>query len=175
MAKWILALAALLATAGIASGNEKERGLAYEHDPIGLDMFNQPMIKPQEQPITYPTGTVPRRGKEMPMDRDTAETELQNPVPLSKESVARGRYAYANYCATCHGLDGKGATPVAEKLAAGGAPLWDITLTIPSRGDGYIYGTIRNGGINMPAYRGQTSPEDRWHIVNYLRSLTSNE
>jgi mono/diheme cytochrome c family protein len=144
---------------------------AYEKDPISLDMFNSPIIKPQEQPITYPTNTMPVHGKEKALSRDDAETQLTNPVASSPESIAKGKYAFSKHCSACHGLDAKGETPVAAKLAENGSPLWDITLTIGGRGDGYIYGTIRNGGINMPAYGGQTSPEERWHIVNYLRSL----
>jgi mono/diheme cytochrome c family protein len=146
--------------------------IAYKKDPIGLDMFNMPSYKPQENPITYPTDTIPTRGKEMPLDRDTAEQQLANPVSTSPESVAMGRRTFAKYCVACHGVDAKGATPVAEKLSANGAPLWDITLTIPGRKDGFIYGTIRNGGINMPSYGPQTTVAERWALVNFLRSLT---
>lgn len=170
MVKFYLALAlTAVAAAPAVAGEPMQR--AYEKDPIGLDMFNMPNIKPQEQPITYPTNTIPTRGKEAPLDRDTAETTLTNPIPSSPESIAAGRKAFAKYCVACHGVDAKGVTPVAEKLSANGAALWDITLTIGGRQDGYIYGTIRNGGINMPAYGPQTTVEERWHIVNFLRSL----
>lgn len=171
MVKVFYAVALTVLVAAPAQAGEKGK-IAYEKDPITLDMYNMPSIKPQEHPVTYPTGTIPTRGKEMPLDRDTAETQLTNPIASSPESIAAGRKAFSKYCVACHGVDAKGATPVAEKLAANGAALWDITLTIPSRQDGYIYGTIRNGGINMPSYGPQTTRDERWNIVNYLRSLT---
>ena len=161
----------------------------YQGDPIGLDMFNQPSMKPQKgwygRNITYPENTVAfsirygqahttptlwRPGSEAPMSTAEAET-LENPIAADAASLQRGERAWVQYCMACHGDDGKGQVPVAEKLMAGGAPLWDVTLTIPGRSDGYLYGLIRNGGTNMPAYGAQTTPDDRWHIVNYLRSL----
>jgi hypothetical protein len=36
--------------------------------------------------------------------------------------------------------------------------------------DGHIYTTISIGRGRMPAYR-RITPEDRWHVVNYLREL----
>lgn len=171
MGKFVLAVLFAAALTAPAYAGEK-MGISYQKDPIGLDMFNQPSYKVQEHPITYPTDTIPTRGKEMPLDRDTAGTTLKSPIASSPESIAAGKRVFSKYCVACHGLDAKGATPVAEKLAANGAPLWDITLTIPSRPDGYLYGTIRNGGVNMPSYGPQTTVEERWNVVNFLRSLT---
>jgi S-disulfanyl-L-cysteine oxidoreductase SoxD len=147
----------------------------FEWDPIGLDMFNQPSMKSQGgwygRALTYPANTVPTRGIEPAMTRDEADTELTNPIAMSAESVAKGRFAYSRNCAACHGLTGTGETPVAAKLAAGGAAVPDITFVMSYRSEGFIYGTIRNGGVLMPAYGAQTTPAERWHIVNFIRSL----
>jgi mono/diheme cytochrome c family protein len=163
------AVAAILGTLVVGSTAQAEE-LAYPKNPITLDMFDQASIKPQERPITYPTDTIPTRGKEALMSREDADTKLTNPIPSSPESVAAGKYAFAKNCAACHGLDGKGDTPVAKKLAEKGAVLPELSL-VTYRSDGFIYGTIRNGGINMPRYGAQTTPQERWHIVNYVRSL----
>ncbi len=38
--------------------------------------------------------------------------------------------------------------------------------------DGWMYSAIANGfGALMPEYGSRISPEDRWHIVNYVRVL----
>ncbi len=148
---------------------------SYEKDAITLDMFNMPSMKPQEgyygRHFTYPTGTVARTPAEPAMTRDEADGQLSNPIPYSEESVAQGRYHYVNNCAACHGIDGEGTVPVAEKLAANGMAVPNLTFVMSYRSEGFIYGTIRNGGILMPAYGAQTTPEERWHIVNFIRSL----
>ena len=41
--------------------------------------------------------------------------------------------------------------------------------------DGYIYGMIRVGRGNIPAYGHRISHFDRWNIVNYLRVLQGVE
>jgi hypothetical protein len=38
------------------------------------------------------------------------------------------------------------------------------------RSDGYIYNLIRGGGQRMPSYQ-RIPPEERWHLVNYVRYL----
>ncbi len=40
-----------------------------------------------------------------------------------------------------------------------------------SRTDGYRYGMIRVGRGLMPSYGHQITHFDRWHVVNYVRSL----
>jgi len=40
-----------------------------------------------------------------------------------------------------------------------------------ARSDGYLYGMIRVGRALMPAYGHQIGHYDRWHIVNYVRTL----
>ena len=145
--------------------------LAYEKDPISLEMFNQPSFKPQERAVTYPASTIPTRGKEAAMSREDADVKLANPVSSTTASIALGKYAFAKACSACHGLNGKGETPVAKLLAEQGAVLPDLALVSTYRSEGFMYGTIRNGGINMPPYAGQTTPQERWNIINYIRSL----
>ena len=37
-------------------------------------------------------------------------------IPVSKTSATNGKQMYVNYCAPCHGVDGKGQGPVATAL-----------------------------------------------------------
>ncbi len=96
---------------------------------------------------------------------------LANPIPSSPESLARGREVYQRVCVVCHGPDGAGTTgyiyEVHPLMAA--YPLRApraVALT-----DGYMYGLIRVGRGNMPAYGHQIGHYDRWHVVNYVRNL----
>lgn len=115
-----------------------------------------------------PARSVPRAGKEARIDRVEAGKRLKNPVEAARESIEVGKKLFQIYCALCHGADGKGGGPVAGKFV----PPPDLTLEIfRNRPDGFIYETIRSGGPIMPGQGDALTLEERWHIVNYLRTL----
>jgi len=146
--------------------------------PWSTDMMNQPNIKPQEGPMhPFPRRSVPVTGIPTTVaDRDEAE-DLPNPVSPTPASIGKGRTLFKIYCAACHGLSGRGNTPVAELMGT-------VDLTDPDMvgdlTDGWIFGTITFGSAIMPAYgvtneesdrRGSNdlNVEERWHVVNYIR------
>ena len=59
--------------------------------------------------------------------------------------------------------------PVAKRLAESGMPPAPL-LAVPAYPDGFLFTKIRYGKPGMPGYP-QIAPEDRWHIVNYLRTM----
>ncbi|MCK5444649.1 MAG: c-type cytochrome [Rhodospirillaceae bacterium] len=145
--------------------------------PWSKDMVNQPSIKPQEQTRPFPARSVPTTGIATEYaDRDATE-ELENPFAATKDSISKGRTLFRIYCAACHGLSGRGESPVTEKIGA-------TDLTDPDNmedlTDGWIFGTISFGSALMPPYgragdmngelRGSNdlSVEERWHVVNYV-------
>lgn len=102
------------------------------------------------------------------MDRMEAAQRLTNPRQPTPASVENGGRLFQIYCALCHGPEGKGNGPIAAKFV----PPPDITLEFfRQRTDGFLYGTIRDGGAIMPSQGEGLSQEERWDIVNYLRSL----
>lgn len=136
--------------------------------PWSADMKKQPSIRPQEAPLSPPTATVPRQGKEPQMDRVKAGERLRNPVAPTDASIENGKRLFLIYCALCHGPDAKGGGPVAPKFI----PPPDLTLELfRQRPDGFLYATIRDGGALMPDQREALSPRERWDVVNYLRVL----
>ena len=104
-----------------------------------------------------------------------------NPVPASPDSIAKGEELYTVYCYPCHGVDmspdPSKEAPVLKRVQQralegtvyGFAP-FNIHI-VKMRSDGYIYGTISQGGAQMKRLDYHLSPEERWHIVNYVRSL----
>jgi mono/diheme cytochrome c family protein len=147
-------------------------------------MKNGPAVQTlAKKPFDPPEGTIPAGG--MP-ERITPDNpmfatpmyapevrDLKNPIPATPESVARGKHEFETYCAVCHGEDGMAAQtpqhPVTVKLGANGAPPFPLAAT-PSYTDGMIFTKIRYGRPLMPGYP-QIPAEDRWHIINYLRTL----
>lgn len=142
-------------------------------------MKEQPAVQSQEgvAPLVPPDGTIPAGGIEpriaSPAPAFTPQAmALLNPVPTSEASVARGHELFGIYCAVCHGMNGMSnpaEVPVAKRMAESGMPPAPL-LAVPAYTDGFLFTKIRYGKPGMPGYP-QIAPEDRWHIVNYLRTM----
>jgi mono/diheme cytochrome c family protein len=102
-------------------------------------------------------------------DAVRAGDELVNPFSSNANTVQRGAFVFTNYCASCHGSDGKGMGPVAQR----GYPPPPSLLAQRAREvrDGQMFHVLTFGQNNMPSYAGQLSREDRWMAIIYLRSL----
>lgn len=123
----------------------------------------------QPEPALY--DVPPFTAADMARGAEAVASSLQNPVPATPESLARGELLYARYCAVCHGPQGVSAqAPIAEKLQVMTA--FNLaTGAATGFSDGYIYGMIRVGRGVMPEYGHRVSHFDRWHIVNHVRQL----
>lgn len=137
--------------------------------PWSWDMFDQVSVKAQEAPaLPAPEESVPRNAEVKLKTRDAA-AKLKNPVAPTKESIERGKHKYAISCATCHGDGGKGDGLVGQKYVGPTDLTGEYAQGKP---DGDLYYTITNGGmVVMPSYGDAVSPEDRWHIVNYIKHV----
>ena len=97
---------------------------------------------------------------------------VQNPVPADQRSVDAGKTIFMANCAKCHGTTGHGDGP----LAAGLNPRpFDLTVHVGLHPDGVLFDWISNGipRTQMPAWKGQLSVQDRWDLLNYLRTLSA--
>ena len=97
----------------------------------------------------------------------------KNPLPVAPAILAEGRDHFADHCATCHGNDGKGQTPLGQKFYPR-AP--DMTSPeTQSQSDGELYATIENGIrlTAMPAFGNGTAASARgsWALVHFIRHL----
>lgn len=100
--------------------------------------------------------------------------QIQNPVPSSPESLAAGKDIYLRYCHTCHGRDGRGHTDMVEFLAYPPADLTDDTWRHGSS-DGEAFAIIWNGtDEDMESFANRLTEEQVWHVVNYIRTLSSS-
>lgn len=143
--------------------------------PWSQDMMNQPSIKPQEgPPMAFPSRSVPVTGIPTQVANRQEADGLSNPIPASAESIKTGRTLFKIYCGACHGLTGKADSPVSPKIGA-----IDLTMDYvqDNLSEGWIFGTITFGSAIMPAYgrpgegggSNDLSPEERWHVVNYVK------
>lgn len=97
------------------------------------------------------------------------EIDIKNPVPATAASLSRGKEIYTAQCASCHGDSGRGDG--AASLASGNKPIDFTKSYMVNIADGELFWIIRDGWYGMPPFKNKLSEEDRWHVVNYLRTL----
>ncbi|GAB4255292.1 MAG: hypothetical protein Kow00122_13530 [Thermoleophilia bacterium] len=135
---------------------------------VGNEMGDQPNVGFVESPRSAaPAEAVPFAGP----DFIPSAGVPANPVTPSAASVARGEALFAVFCAPCHGQPvGEPATPgpVGQLFAP---PPPHLEQPIAVRRDGELWLTVTQGFGRMPALASRMSVEDRWDLVNYLRSL----
>lgn len=94
--------------------------------------------------------------------------QVKNPLEslTGKELEEAGRLFNIN-CAICHGAKGEANGPMAPKV--GGVK--SIIAASPGFSDGRIFYVMTYGQNNMGSYASQLSREQRWRIVQYIRTL----
>ncbi len=134
------------------------------------DMADNPTIKPQEDYLDPPEGSISMRAGIYPKTVEEAEKVLNMPPSIAQDSkaIAEGRELYATFCTVCHGKDGKGESTLTADFP--GRP--DLTIDYyKAKKDGFYFYRITFGGAVMPPYGYATSPWERWQIVKYIRTL----
>jgi S-disulfanyl-L-cysteine oxidoreductase SoxD len=134
------------------------------------DMADSPTVKPQEDYLDPPVGSVSMRSLIYPKTVEEAEKVLNMPPRIAQDvkSIAEGRVLFDTFCAVCHGKDAKGKSTLTADFP--GRP--DLTLDYyKGKKDGFFFYRITFGGAVMPAHGYATSPWERWQIVKYLRTL----
>jgi len=149
-------------------------GLLFTYQIIPIhwvsNMEIQPSFRPMEDPLPVPAHSIPVQGAAyLPGAGNPA-----NPVAADQASVERGKNLYVTSCYVCHG-GGDGNGPIAEKLTRKPA---DLTgANVKELSDGEIFMVITSGvkfsdnQISMPDLRENLTANDRWDVVNYVRSL----
>ena len=147
--------------------------------PWDKDMVDQPTAKPQKSEAPAGPNSIPVEGGEtLPAPAITDElamfeakenaVSVQNPVPATEESIARGEYLFQLNCLVCHGADGTGTGPVGAILATAPVDLNDAYTQ--DQADGQLFFTLTRGRATMPYYRDALTQQERWDVINYVRA-----
>jgi mono/diheme cytochrome c family protein len=121
----------------------------------------------EKQMPTTPDHTIPMNGGYEVLAH-SQPANLKNPIPLSAESVERGRLAYTYFCIQCHGPNLNGLGTVGQSFY----PL-PADLTSPDvlqQSDGELYYKIRVGFKRHPSLFITIPDADTWSVVNYMRT-----
>lgn len=93
----------------------------------------------------------------------------KNPVPADAKSIAEGKTLYTAQCFACHGATGKGNGPAAQDLSKAPGDL--TSAKVQQQTDGELFWKITEGRKPMPNFDTKLTDQQRWAVVNYLRTL----
>ena len=131
--------------------------------PFGRTMAGEPTLEPWIFPNLSDADTF----KIMPAMR-----KFENPVEATAASIAEGKKNYGIYCGICHGgnMQGKGYLVTGTTYAQAPANLMDDRF-LYGASDAWLYHVIQYGKNSMGSYAFALSKEQRWDIINYIRSM----
>ncbi|MFQ5458613.1 MAG: c-type cytochrome [Myxococcota bacterium] len=170
-----MAALAFVLVAGLAGpGCPWFKMMKYQQSRDGFsfdtDDYDAEGVKIQTMRLPVP-GTVPIDGGDFPVTLVNADQFISNPLTGDARSAERGKQLFTTFCTPCHGADGLTRGPVGAKF-----PFVRSLITAQARGytDAYIYTMIRNGRGLMPRYGSRVTVDERWDLVNYVRSLQAS-
>jgi hypothetical protein len=96
---------------------------------------------------------------------------VPNPFADDEESLAAGAVLYASHCALCHGETGEGDGPAASALEVAPSDLHEGH--VQENSDGALFYIISHGKPDtpMPAWDDVLDEDERWHVVNFMRTF----
>lgn len=96
------------------------------------------------------------------------QAKRKNPIPKDAASIARGKKIYADYCASCHGVGGRGDGPAGKALNPKPS---DLVTMAPQHSAGDLAWKVETGRGPMPPWKGVLSANQIWDVVNYMQSM----
>jgi len=94
--------------------------------------------------------------------------EIKNPF-TGDASIAKGESIYTTRCVVCHGANGEGDGPVGKSLTPPAAN--HTAAYVQNQTDGELFWKISEGRGPMVGWKLILLEEDRWAVVNYIRTL----
>lgn len=92
-----------------------------------------------------------------------------NPVTSNEKSIAAGKSLYLTNCKSCHGTKGKGDGPKSGELDV--SPRDFSKEKFQKQADGVLYWKITEGRKPMPSFKKDMTEEQRWTVINYVRTF----
>jgi mono/diheme cytochrome c family protein len=141
----------------------------FVYDIVRIDfptqMANQDSIAYDQGPrLAAPAEAVPVQGPVLIVDQPATE-----PVASTADSLQRGQVLFGYTCQVCHGADGKGGGTLSGFFTP---KPFDLTSdTVQKLPDDEIFLVITQGRGPMPSLAENLDLEERWDVINYVKSL----
>lgn len=169
----------------------RKAGLLHRAAPLLLllavaacrqDMHDQPKYRPLRESELFAdkrsarplvAGTVARGSLRedavLYTGKTGSEFVTEIPVKVTADLLSRGKTQYQVFCAPCHGRTGRGDGMIVQRgFKKPSSYHVDRLRQMPI---GYFYDVMTVGFGAMSDYAAQVTPEDRWAIAAYVRTL----
>lgn len=91
--------------------------------------------------------------------------------PAAGQGDAAGADVYKAKCATCHGQDGSGNTPVGKSLQVA-----DLrSKAVQSKSDAELIQSVTEGKGNMPGFKGNITDDEIHAVVTFIRTFAAKD
>ena len=151
------------------------------------DMHHQAKIKPFRESTFFVDGTSARPLPEGTVARGFLRADAalwrgqgpdgkfveQIPVPLTRALLLRGQERFNIFCSPCHGRTGEGQGMIVQRGFK--RPNSFHVDRLRAERAGYFFDVMTNGFGQMSSYAVQVTPEDRWAIVAWIRTLQASQ
>lgn len=152
--------------------------LALTLQMFGQDVEKKPAQTNQSTNRSNTGGLISRKPTQQDFSKNTWDIpkdadETKNPVEATEESVAKGKELFMTKkgnCIFCHGETGSGNKENLPRLRRVPADLSDVKR-MPKLSDGEIFWKITKGIPGIMPSRDMLTEEERWHLVNFVRTL----
>lgn len=94
---------------------------------------------------------------------------IKNPIDKNSTALADAKKLYVTNCAPCHGDKGRGDGPAAQALSP--KPADHSSATVQGESDGSLFWKLSEGRTPMPAYKKILTEQQRWELIDYIRTL----
>lgn len=98
---------------------------------------------------------------------------MPNPIPATPQAIGAGMSVYMDRCQNCHGEDGNGKGERADKLSIQPSDFTDAHA-MSAQTDGELFWKISEGHRPMPAFKKKLSEQERWQLVDYIRTFSQS-
>ena len=164
---WLLGATMTLALVLVGCGDMIPSTNTYPIDFFSEMHYSKAWTAGEPDGLNPPEGSVPITGGEVAYSFEEA-ADLENPFDSSAEV---GQQIYAINCQHCHGPEGAGDGPIAAQFEFYDAPI-PSNLQESDLSDGEMFHVVTYGlNTHMPAFEKLLTQEERWAVVEHLRSL----
>tara|TARA_R110001592_G_scaffold64751_2_gene198885 strand:+ start:12564 stop:12986 length:423 start_codon:yes stop_codon:yes gene_type:complete len=95
--------------------------------------------------------------------------DLKNPFVDNEAELVKGKKLYNQMCAVCHGAKGKGDGVAGAALNP--KPTNFTLASVQAQSDGAIFWKLSEGRTPMASYKTMLKEDQRWQLVNYIRTF----
>jgi mono/diheme cytochrome c family protein len=122
--------------------------------------------------LIFSLGCIPALAQTTPWVAPKEADNTKDPLAGNTSVLPEAKALYIANCAPCHGDKGRGDGPAAAGLNP--KPADHSSVNVQNESDGALFWRLSEGRSPMPGYKKIFSDQQRWELINYIRTLAKN-